>query len=80
MDREQMIQALGLVNKGGIEFDERDEDGSPRRYIDWSIVRYNGERAFEVGDGYGTVQFDLTRAEVLALHAALTATLLTDER
>lgn len=80
MDREQMIQALGLASKGGIDFDGEDEDGSKGRYIDWSVVRYSGKRAFEFGDGYSTAQFDLSRAEVMALHAALTALLLTDER
>jgi len=80
MTKDEMIQALGLVSNGEIQFDERDDDGTSGRYVDWSIVRYNGMRALEVGDGYGTVQFDLTRAELVALHAALTATLLTDER
>lgn len=80
MTKDEMIQALGLVTNGGIQFDERDDDGTPGRYIDWSTVRYNGMRGFEVGDGNGNVQFDLTRAEMVALHAALTATLLTDDR
>lgn len=78
MTRGEMIEALRHVTDGGIQFDEQGEEGG--RYVDWSIVRYDGMRAFECGDGRGNVQFDLTRAELVALHAALTATLLTDER
>lgn len=46
-------------------------------YLDWSSI-INGVRHMEVGDGEGTVSLRMTRARMLALHAALSATLLAD--
>lgn len=75
MTREQMIESLALVAEHALYLDG-DADG---RYLDWSCGNPDeGTRTLEVGDGAEAVQFDLTRDEIVRLHAALTATLLAD--
>ena len=67
--RQALLESLAAVaDAGAVQLDDD-------RYIDFS-VESEGKRMFEVGDGQGTVQLELTRAEMLQLHAALTRTLI----
>jgi hypothetical protein len=78
-EREMLLASLVLVNEdaGGVYFDyDQDYDG---RYIDWSCKLADGGRQFEVGDGTEGVQLELTRAELVRLHAALTRLLLAEQ-
>jgi hypothetical protein len=72
MTKEEMIQTLALVQGDGCYLDGGE-------YFDWSTQRVAGdERMYdmEVGDGTDAVRFEMNRDQMVALHAALTATLL----
>ncbi len=71
--RDTLIMALLAVHDAGAaQFDDRG-------YADWSCRNQDGTYRFEFGetrlDGQ-VVTLDLTRTDLLALHAALTKTLL----
>jgi hypothetical protein len=72
MTKDEMIQALALVQGDGCYLDGGE-------YFDWSTQRGTGEDRIynmEIGDGTDAVRFEMTRDQMVALHAALTATLL----
>lgn len=68
--REALLASLiAVADEGAVTF----ADGS---YVDFSQVEGDG-RAFEIGNQDGeAVQLTLSRAEMLALHSALTRALL----
>ena len=59
---------VAVAQEDGIRLDDE-------RYFDWSMPHEDG-RSFEIGVDGECVQLDMTRAEMLALHAALTRTLI----
>jgi hypothetical protein len=79
-----LVASLLLAGaEGGAYFGNHDEDGSVEetgRYIDWSTKLDDGGRRFEVGHGdEESITFELTPAEMRALHATLTLSILEDE-
>jgi hypothetical protein len=73
MTTQELLASLTAVQSDGFTRD----DGS---YFDWSSRAYAGGRLWEVGNSDGhVVQVELGRSEMVALHAALTATLLRDQ-
>ncbi len=84
MTRDQLIASLEYTGDvGGVQYG----DDSERGYFDWSTPldrQHDGAgRRFEMGDGDPRVEYvilDLTWDEIRQMHAALTATLLTQTK
>jgi hypothetical protein len=70
MTNAEMIASLTALSTHGAYFDDD-------QYLDWSST-IDGGRRLEVGDGADCVQLELSHAQLVQLHAALTATLLGD--
>jgi hypothetical protein len=73
---ETLIASLTAVGEHGAWYPGDDSD---LRYMDWATRTPAGDYRMEVSDGENTAQFDLTRAELVALHTAITLTLLRDQ-
>jgi hypothetical protein len=75
---ETLIASLTAVGESGGWY----ADSADSRYVDWSSRTSEGEYVMEVGVTDGdieTVRFEMTRDELVALHAALTLTLLANQ-
>lgn len=70
MTHDEMTAALAALATHGVYWDED-------QYVDWSSTTDDGRR-LEIGDGDECVQLQLSHAQLVQLHAALTATLLAD--
>lgn len=73
---ETLIASLTAVGSPACWAPGADDD---ERYMDWSSRTPDGGYLFEAGDGSETAQFKMTRDELIALHAAITLTLLRDQ-
>lgn len=73
MTRDQLIASLTATTDTAGWFAD---DG---RYADWSEQLADGGRRLEAGTDTEAIQLDLSRADLVALHQALTLTLLADE-
>jgi hypothetical protein len=78
VDRDHLIASLTAVHTDSDDAVCFDDE----RYIDWSTTvnhRDTGAgRMFELGNSTEAAQIDLSRAEMVQLHTALTVTLLAD--
>ena len=78
MSKQALLESLAAVTDKDCLYLGNCDDGDV--YFDWTYQR-NGVYMLEVGvhgDRDSVLQLDLTRQELQALHAALTATLLRD--
>jgi hypothetical protein len=74
MDRTALLASLTqIADPTGVAFDDD-------RYVDWSTKLDDGGVRMEAGDGDGNVaQLDLSHAELVELHTALTLYLLRED-
>ncbi len=70
---ESLIASLAVQDPTGIA--DVDEENW---YFDWSTQLDDGKRRMEISDSEETVQIDMTREDMVRLHAALTVYLLTN--
>jgi hypothetical protein len=70
-----LIASLTALHTDAEDAVTLDGDG----YLDWSIRLTDGGRQLEVSDGTDAMALDLSRADLVRLHAALTLTLLADQ-
>jgi len=77
---ESLIASLAVQDPTGVYLD-RENIVANCRYFDWctQVDDHSGIRRMEIGDGRGeAIQFDMSREDMVRLHAALTVYLLTN--